>query len=74
MSPFTVAVDRVRRDFADQPGLEVTTAQAVRLWNMGVDDIRYVLDALVDSGFLYWTPKGTITCHRRQRQMEARRS
>ena len=26
--------------------------QAVRLWDLGVDDCRYVIDALVDAGFL----------------------
>jgi hypothetical protein len=57
---FTLAVDRVRDDFNQMPGLELTVPQAVRLWNLGVDDCRSVVDALVDAGFLRWTPHWTI--------------
>jgi hypothetical protein len=57
---FARAVDRVRADFTDMPGLELTMPQAVRLWSMGMDDCRFVLDALVDAGFLQWTPRRTI--------------
>ena len=57
---FSSLVDRVRFDFVDMPNLELTMAQAVRLWNLGADDCRYVLDSLVDAGFLRWTPKRTI--------------
>jgi len=58
---FAVAVDRVQRDFADTPGLELTIGQAVRFWNLGADDCRSVLDALVDAGLLRWTARRTIT-------------
>lgn len=58
---FTTAVDRVRRDFGDTPRLELTIGQAVRFWNLGADDCRSVLDALVDTGFLRWTARRTIT-------------
>ncbi len=57
---FSSLVDRVRFDFTDMPNLELTMAQAVRLWNLGADDCRYVLDSLVDAGFLRWTPKRTV--------------
>jgi hypothetical protein len=57
---FATAVDRVRDDFNEMPSLELTVPQAVRLWHMGVDDCRYVLDALVDAGFLKWTPRWTV--------------
>jgi hypothetical protein len=57
---FATAVDRVRVDFTDMPGMELTMPQAVRLWGMGVDDCRFVVDALVDAGFLRWTSKWTI--------------
>ena len=57
---FATAVDRVREDFTEMPGLELTVPQAVRLWQMGVDDCRFVLDALVDAGFLRWTPRWTV--------------
>lgn len=57
---FTTAVDRARMDFTDMPGLELTVPQAVRLWGLGADDCRSVVDALVDAGFLRWTPRWTI--------------
>jgi hypothetical protein len=47
-------------DFTDMPGLELTVPQAVRLWGLGADDCRSVVDALVDAGFLRWTPRWTI--------------
>lgn len=57
---FVTAIDRVRDDFNEMPALELTVPQAVRLWHLGVDDCRYVLDALVDAGFLRWTSRWTI--------------
>jgi len=57
---FAKAVDRARADFIEMPGLELTVPQAVRLWSLGVDDCRHVVDALVDAGFLRWTTKRTI--------------
>ena len=57
---FAKAVDRVQADFFGMPGLELTLPQAVRLWSLGADDCRYVIDALIDSGFLRWTHKRTI--------------
>jgi hypothetical protein len=57
---FAAAVDRVRADFNQMPELELTIGQAIRLWNIGADDCRYVLDALVDARFLRWTTRRTI--------------
>ena len=57
---FANAVERVREDFSELPGLELTLGQAVRLWGLGVDDCRFVVDALVDAGFLEWSPRLTI--------------
>jgi len=57
---FAAIVDRVRGEFVEMPGLELTLAQAVRLWTLGVDDCRHVIDSLVDVGFLKWTPRRTI--------------
>ncbi len=58
---FATVADRVRSDFDEMPGLELTLGQAVRLWNLGADDCRYVLDALVDAGFLRWTANRIIS-------------
>jgi hypothetical protein len=57
---FATVVERVRDDFMDMPRLELTLAQAIRLWQLGADDCRFVLDALVDEGLLRWTAKRTI--------------
>ena len=57
---FSHVVDRVRAHFTEMPGLELTMPQAVRLLGFGVDDCRYVIDALVDAGFLRWTARRTI--------------
>jgi hypothetical protein len=57
---FATIVDRVRGEFMEMPDLELTMPQASRLWALGADDCRYVIDALVDAGFLGWTAKRTI--------------
>ena len=57
---FSSLVDRVRVDFEEMPNMELTLPQAVRLWGLGADDCRYVLDSLVDSGFLRWTTQRTV--------------
>jgi hypothetical protein len=57
---FASYVHRVRNEFIEMPALELSLSQAVRLWNLGADDCRYVLDALVDVGFLAWTPRRTV--------------
>ena len=57
---FTAVIDRVRAEFVEMPGLELTLAQAVRLWGLGADDCRHVLDSLADAGFLKWTARRTV--------------
>lgn len=57
---FASVIDRVRAEFVEMPGLELTLPQAVRLWNLGFDDCRHVLDSLADAGFLRWTPRRTV--------------
>ena len=57
---FATVVDRVRMDFVEMPEMELTLPQAVRLWSLGMDDCRFVIDALVDAGSLAWTTKRTI--------------
>ena len=44
----------------EMPRLELTLPQAVRLWGVGADDCRHVIDALVEAGFLSWTARRTI--------------
>ena len=57
---FKDTTDRIKAEFMEMPGLELTLPQAVRLWGLGPDDCRGVIDALVDTGFLKWTPRRTI--------------
>jgi hypothetical protein len=57
---FVAVVERVRAEFVEMPGMELTLPQATRLWNLGPDDCRSALDALVDMGFLMWTPQRTV--------------
>jgi hypothetical protein len=42
------------------PGLQLTLAQAQRLFGLDPLACRRVIDALVEASFLRWTPSGTI--------------
>jgi hypothetical protein len=52
------AVNRVRAEFADLPGLRLP--QAARLWGFAQEDCRHVVDTLEHSGFLRRTFTGLI--------------
>ena len=51
---------RVKNEFIEMPGLQLTLPQAARLWGLDHEASRRVIDALVENEFLRWTPKGTI--------------
>lgn len=53
-------VDRVRGEFNEMPGLNLTMEQAAKLWGMDLTACRQVIDALVESSFLRWTSSGRI--------------
>ena len=55
---FDTLVRRVRAEFLEMPGLRLTFAQAMRLWGLGEDDCRRVIDVLVDGCFLQKTSTG----------------
>jgi hypothetical protein len=57
---YAEVVNRIRTDFIEAPAMELTIGQAARLWSLGPDDCRFVLDSLVDAGFLHWTARRTI--------------
>ena len=57
---FHSLVHRVRNEFIEMPGLQLTLAQAARLWGLDRDASRLVIDALVEASFLRWTPNGTV--------------
>jgi len=54
-------VRRVRQEFLEMPGLNLTPAQATRLWGLENDACCAVIQTLVTAAFLRWTPGGSIT-------------
>ena len=52
--------ERIRGEFMEMPGLQLTMQQAARLWGMEQQACRAVIDSLVEASFLRWTPTGTI--------------
>ena len=57
---FEAVLRRVRSEFMEMPGLRLTPAQARRLWGVERDVCHAVIDALIDSAFLRWTPAGAL--------------
>ena len=53
-------VARVRGEFIEMPGLQLTMAQAARLWGLDITACRNVVDVLVESAFLRWPDGGKI--------------
>jgi len=53
-------VERIRGEFCEMPGLQLTFAQAQRLFGLDSAACRHVIDALVEASFLRWTTSGTI--------------
>lgn len=49
---------RIRSEYCEMPGLKLTAAQAARFWNLGPEDSRTLLDALVDARILWKTADG----------------
>lgn len=56
----THLINRIRAEFVEMPGLELSLPQAARLWNLGVEDCRQILDVLEGAGFLRWTAAQTV--------------
>ena len=52
--------ERVRGEFNEMPGLQLTIAQAAKLFGMDAASCRRVIVALVEAAFLRWTPAGTV--------------
>jgi hypothetical protein len=53
-------VDRVRGEFNEMPGLQLTIPQAARLLGIEHDKCRDVIETLVASSFLRKTSAGTV--------------
>ena len=53
-------VDRVRGEFNEMPGLQLTIPQAARLLGIEQDACKDVIESLVASSFLRRTSAGTV--------------
>ncbi len=51
-------LQRVRGEYVEMPGLQLTSAQASRLWGLDTTTCRILLRTLVDSRFLTRTRDG----------------
>jgi hypothetical protein len=52
---FEDAMRRVRAEFVEMPGMQLTPAQAARLWHFEPEFCKAILSALVDTKFLVKT-------------------
>lgn len=59
-SSFYALVLRVRAEFVEMPGLSVTFPEAMRLWGVSSDVCQEIIDILVGTAFLRWTPTGRV--------------
>lgn len=55
-----VLTERIRGEFNEMPGLQLTIPQAARLWGVRLADCHDIVSALVGQKFLRLTPWGTI--------------
>jgi hypothetical protein len=53
-----ILLQRIERDYKEQPGLRLTPQQAQRLWGLDGRTCGEVLTVLVDTGVLQRTPDG----------------
>jgi hypothetical protein len=58
--PIHALEERVRGEFIEMPGLQLTMAEASRLWGLDLPACQHVVQALVEASFLRWTERGKI--------------
>jgi hypothetical protein len=51
---------RVRSEFREMPGLNLTARQACRLWQINLEDCHQILERLVEEHFLRRTASGSF--------------
>jgi len=56
---FTLVLSRIRSEFLEMPGLQLTPAQAARLWTLDRPIAERILDSLTTAGFLFKHPEGS---------------
>ena len=50
---------RIRAEYREMPGLNLTARQAARLWSLDQATSESLLDSLTETGFLYRAESGT---------------
>lgn len=63
-SETTDCLRRIRGEFLEMPGLQLSVPQAARFWGMDPLSCRTCLDSLVDSGFLVRNAAGVLYSRR----------
>jgi hypothetical protein len=58
---FDDLVERIRAEFIEQPGLQLTEAQGCRLWQIDRPTTQLVLNTLTTAGFLSANAHGRFT-------------
>jgi hypothetical protein len=53
-------IQRIQAEYREMPGLNLTLAQAQRVWSLDRTDCAAILDALVQAHFLTQTRSGTF--------------
>jgi hypothetical protein len=56
--PHQTLVERIRAEFLEMPGLQLTLEQAQRFWGIDRAACRQVFDSLIEIGFLCVRPNG----------------
>lgn len=60
MSPLRALITRIKGEYNEMPGLQLTAAQACRLWQLDPPMCERVMVALVSEGFLLRTDNGAF--------------
>ena len=55
-----LVIRRVKREFAEMPGLRLTMPQAMRLWGLDRDECQRVINSLVNTAFLQRNARGEV--------------
>jgi hypothetical protein len=56
--PATRLVQRIREEFEEAPGLQITMEEGARFWGLDAETCDYVLTQLFEMGFLAKTDDG----------------
>ena len=56
--PLDTAIDRIKSEFREMPGLHLTFEQMLRLWRLDRTTCRTLVEKLVDAQFLKTTRDG----------------